>query len=121
MKLEILNGAIRFLTVDPHAVESDVPCSGCLAPCCRTNDRMVLLSASEAQRLPFELRNVELPDGQVVENVAHLPRHPKTGDCVFRSDNGMCSIYELRPLVCRSFDCRTDARMSQFVKERFGT
>lgn len=39
-----------------------------------------------------------------------LLKNDKTGKCVYQNDNGMCDIYEQRPIACRRFDCETRFR-----------
>lgn len=110
---------MRFLE-DKDAVEASVDCQGCSAPCCRLRHvDAIPLSFEESQRLPAVFRDIQI-HGKTVSNVATLPRHPVTGECVFVRD-GTCSIWNMRPKTCRVYDCRKDddAVMVAFVAERF--
>jgi len=35
----------------------------------------------------------------------HTLKHKPNGDCVYLGESG-CTIYDRRPAICRSFDCR---------------
>jgi hypothetical protein len=71
-----------------------VPCNGCVS-CCRSG-MLVTLTPAEAQRLPTQVG----PDGKL--KLAHRGR-----DCaMFDAQNNRCSIYEDRPEVCKTYDCR---------------
>ena len=109
---------LRFLE-DDKAAESPVNCAGCIAPCCRGGYR-VPLSFEEAQRLPTVFGDFQL-NGREYRNTAMLPRHPVTGDCAFVTADGKCSIWSVRPKVCRVYDCRKDSdpQMKAFAAERF--
>lgn len=72
-----------------------VPCNGCVL-CCQ----------GEAIYLVPEDKGiyhvVPTPDGRLM--LAHKPN----GDCVYLSGT-KCTIYEIRPTLCRTFDCRAFA------------
>jgi Fe-S-cluster containining protein len=94
--LEQMQGAIRA----EHG--SDVPCDGCTA-CC-TSSQFVHIGPDETDTLahipaeslfPAPLR----PRGHVVLG------YDARGHCPMLVDN-RCSIYEHRPVTCRTYDCR---------------
>lgn len=71
----------------------NVPCDGCTA-CCRS-DMRVNLSEDETERFPHVIE-----DGRPV-----LAKNGR--DCVmFDVENNRCSVYEDRPIVCKTYDCR---------------
>jgi uncharacterized protein len=83
-------------------VPADVPCGSCNI-CCRTHHQLHLRPGEKAarKRLPRELLSVArgLPPGHL------LLGYDERGACpVLVGDR--CSIYEDRPLVCRTYDCR---------------
>ena len=86
-------------------VGADVPCGECSA-CCTTS-HFVHVAREEARalaRIPRELLFPApgLPAGNVLLGYDELGRCPMlTG--------GRCSIYEDRPLTCRTYDCRVFA------------
>ena len=73
---------------------SDVPCNGCTA-CCR--HQIVLLSDKDEP-------NIAAYDYRRVGGHRALNNKPN-GDCAHLGPDG-CTIYEKRPFVCRTYDCR---------------
>jgi Fe-S-cluster containining protein len=91
-----IDGAVR----GEHG--SDVPCDGCTA-CC-TSSQFVLIGPDETETLshiPAELLfpAPRLPRGNM------LLGYDERGHCPMLIDD-RCSIYEHRPLTCRTYDCR---------------
>ena len=95
---------LRETLADKHAVESPpIPCAEllplCKARCCT---------------LTFTLSTQDLEDRQVRWDLARPYwnlRRPD-GYCVHHeSAGGGCSIYQHRPVPCRTFDCRRDRRI----------
>jgi Fe-S-cluster containining protein len=78
-----------------------VPCSGCTA-CCHY-PAIVIDEKLDARRLAH-LRTERSPDGELV-----LQRG-SDGACIHLGVQG-CTVYEQRPAVCRTFDCRIFAAM----------
>ncbi len=84
------------------AGDSDVPCGGCTA-CC-TSSQFIHIDADELAtkaRIPAELQfpAPRLPPGHVI-----LP-FDERGHCPMLVEDS-CSIYEVRPRTCRTYDCR---------------
>ncbi len=83
-------------------VPADVPCGDCNA-CCRTSHQIHIRPGEKhaRKRLPAEYLSVarSLPPGYL------LLGFTDTGACPVLID-GRCTIYEDRPLVCRTYDCR---------------
>ena len=73
---------------------SDVPCNSCSA-CCR-HHLVHLSAADEANLAAYDFRQV---------GTSRVLRLKDNGDCTHLGPGG-CTIYDKRPLVCRSFDCR---------------
>jgi Fe-S-cluster containining protein len=78
--------------------ESDVDCSDCGGKCCSMN-WLIELTSDESKRL----KNTEEYNRFFIER-------KKDNSCVYQLKNGMCSIHERRPTVCRHYDCRKDDR-----------
>lgn len=81
---------------------SDVPCDGCTA-CC-SSSQFVHIGPDETDALahiPSELLfpAPRLPRGHM------LLGYDERGHCPMLVDNG-CSIYDHRPVTCRTYDCR---------------
>jgi len=81
---------------------ADVPCGDCNA-CCRTS-HFIHVRPEEKRalaRIPHRLLFPApgLPPGNLVLG------YDKTGCCPMLVD-GRCTIYEERPLACRTYDCR---------------
>jgi Fe-S-cluster containining protein len=83
-------------------VPADVPCGSCNA-CCRTFHQIHLRPGENRarKRLPREYLSAAggLPPGYL------LLGYTESGACPVLID-GRCTIYEDRPLVCRTYDCR---------------
>jgi Fe-S-cluster containining protein len=81
---------------------ADVPCGRCNA-CCRTFHQIHLRPGERRarKRLPKEYLSVArgLPPGYL------LLGYTQAGACPVLID-GRCTVYEDRPLVCRTYDCR---------------
>jgi hypothetical protein len=82
--------------------DADVPCDGCTA-CC-TSAQFVHIGPAETATLSHIPRELLFP----------APLHPRGhlvlgydehGHCPMLVDN-RCSIYEHRPIACRTYDCR---------------
>jgi hypothetical protein len=84
---------------------SDVPCGGCTA-CCRSSQFVHVGPDEQDARahIPGELLFPApgLPDGHSVLG------YDERGHCPMLVDD-RCSIYEHRPLACRTYDCRVFA------------
>ena len=92
-------------TAQADGGEADVPCGECRA-CCGSS-YFVHIAPKETQtlaRIPAKLLfpAPDLPKGTVVMG------YDEHGRCPMLRDQG-CSIYEHRPLTCRSYDCRVFA------------
>ena len=94
-------------TLIAHVEDSgaDVPCGECIA-CCRSS-YFIHIGPEETQtvaRIPGELLfpAAGLPKGNVVLGYDEHGRCPMLIDA-------KCSIYEHRPLTCRTYDCRVFA------------
>ena len=88
---------------------SDVPCNGC-TQCCKWRGELVI----RPMLYPDEIGKYKhrmLPDGTVRLAAS------STGSCVYLSKDG-CSIWETRPKVCRSFDCRD--LLERMARGKFG-
>ena len=81
--------------------KTDVPCNGCIE-CCKSGQGLFLH--------PEQGDVVESYRHQVVTDRAtgrpvFLLATEANGHCVYLGPSG-CTIYDRRPLLCRSFDCR---------------
>ncbi len=89
---------------DKYNVDSpDVPCGEliplCGARCCSFE---VALSKQDVveNKLPFQ-----------IERPYMLPRDPVTKRCTCMNSGGGCTVYDVRPATCRTYDCREDRRV----------
>lgn len=80
---------------------TEVACGGC-TECCRSNQALVL--QPDAGDDVGSYRHQVLKDRVSGEPVFALATDEK-GWCVYLGEHG-CTIYERRPHLCRSFDCR---------------
>ena len=81
--------------------QTDVPCNGC-TECCRSNQGLVLHPEQGDEVESYRHRVVADPaTGEPVFRLATRAN----GQCVYLGATG-CTIYDRRPFLCRSFDCR---------------
>jgi Fe-S-cluster containining protein len=78
-----------------------VPCNGC-TECCRSKQLLLLHpeQGDDVESYQFQM----FTDPTTGNSVFALARDEQ-GACVYLGASG-CTIYERRPLLCRSFDCR---------------
>jgi Fe-S-cluster containining protein len=98
--LEQMRAALR------HEADADVPCGSCCA-CCSTS-HFVHVGPDEREALAHIPRELlfpapGMPAGHVVLG------HDQRGRCPLLDDGGRCTVYEHRPLTCRTYDCRVFA------------
>lgn len=87
---------------------SKVPCNTCTA-CCR--QQIVRLTDEDLPNLPFYSWR-QIGEFRVLNNKAN-------GECFHLGPEG-CSIYEQRPSVCRTYDCRKQFKiLSPAERRRF--
>jgi len=97
-----------FLAAWGRGDAGPVPCGACTA-CCHY-PAVVVDERRDRKRLA-RLLTERSPDGELV-----LQRR-SDGACVHLGEQG-CTVYEQRPAVCRTFDCRVFAAMG--LVERCG-
>jgi hypothetical protein len=78
-----------------------VPCDGC-TECCRSNQGLVLHPEQGDDVQSYEHRAVGPGDKG---NTVFVLAADDSGQCVYLGERG-CTIYNRRPFLCRSFDCR---------------
>lgn len=84
-----------------RAGRTEVACNGC-TECCRSNQALVLEAAAGDDVASYQHK--VLRDRASGEQVFALATD-ENGWCVYLGEHG-CTIYERRPNLCRSFDCR---------------
>jgi Fe-S-cluster containining protein len=96
---EILNDDTDKYSVEPVKIDCSARMHLCKAACCR---------------LDFHLSRQDLHEGAVKWDVGrpyHI-RHREDGWCHHcEKTTKRCRVHEKRPLVCRQYDCRNDARI----------
>ncbi len=80
---------------------TEVACAGC-TECCRSNQALVLHpeNGDDVESYQFQV----LKDRATGDPVFALATND-SGHCIYLGQTG-CTIYERRPYLCRSFDCR---------------
>jgi Fe-S-cluster containining protein len=80
---------------------TNVPCNGC-TECCKSNQGLVLHpdQGDEVESYQFQV----FGHRDTGDPVFALARD-ESGRCVYLGPHG-CTIYDRRPFLCRSFDCR---------------
>jgi Fe-S-cluster containining protein len=80
--------------------QTEVPCGGC-TQCCNSNQGLFLHPEQGDDVGSYQYKVAADRAG----NPVFLLATTAGGACVYLGDLG-CTIYERRPLLCRSFDCR---------------
>ena len=89
-----------------HEADADVPCGDCCA-CCSTA-HFVHVGPDEADALAHVPRELIFPAPGLP--VGHMVLgFDERGRCPMLDGGGRCTIYEHRPLTCRTYDCRVFA------------
>jgi len=83
------------------ASQTAVPCNGCIE-CCKSGQGL-FLHPEQGDDVSSYLHNV-VKDA-TTGNPAFVLATSSSGQCVYLGDSG-CTIYDRRPLICRTFDCR---------------
>ena len=81
--------------------QTDVPCNGC-TECCKSNQGLFLHPEQGDEVESYRHRVVR---DRATGNPVFLLATEANGQCVYLGASG-CTIYDHRPLLCRSFDCR---------------
>lgn len=81
---------------------SDVPCGTCTA-CC-TSSQFIHIAPDETDTLAHIPRQLTFPAPRLPKGHV-LMGYDEHGHCPMLIDNA-CSIYEHRPVTCRTYDCR---------------
>jgi Fe-S-cluster containining protein len=82
--------------------DSDVPCDGCTA-CC-TSSQFIHIGPDETDTLAHIPEELLFPAPRLSRGHV-LMGYDERGHCPMLID-GACSIYEHRPITCRTYDCR---------------
>ena len=99
---------------------SNITCNGCTA-CCR-GFQAIMLHPDEGDivddydTIPFMQHpgagGADFPDGIFPDHFrdAVILKHKENGDCIYLGEKG-CTIYDKRPVICKSYDCRINYMM----------
>jgi hypothetical protein len=102
----------RF-TAEGKLSPAKVPCNGCTA-CCR-HDRIMVDPAEETTD---RLAHLELEPDDLEPDKLQL-KHRSDGACVHLGASG-CTVYEHRPTICRTYDCRVMSFLGINLKPAYG-
>lgn len=80
--------------------ETQVPCNGC-TECCRSGQGLFLHPEMGDDVASYRTVRLDHPERGTV----HLLETDGNGACIYLRPTG-CTIYDRRPALCRSFDCR---------------
>jgi Fe-S-cluster containining protein len=80
---------------------TEVPCNGC-TECCKSSQLLLLHPEQGDDVASYRFRIIT--DHQTGRKLFALDSDEQ-GRCVYLGASG-CTIYDRRPLLCRSFDCR---------------
>ncbi len=85
----------------PENEQTEVACNGC-TECCRSGQALFLHPGQGDDVETYQTQVTAHPDtGAPI----FLLATKENGECVYLGPSG-CTIYDRRPLLCRSFDCR---------------
>jgi len=85
----------------PSSEKTEVPCEGCTA-CCSSGQGLFLHPEKGDDVESYQCQVTADRAGNTVFLLATTP----AGACIYLGPSG-CTIYHRRPLLCRSFDCRS--------------
>lgn len=105
--------AINPVSIERDLPIADVPCGDC-AQCCVSLTPYLTPSEFESGQYIWSLLNG--PDGTPCIAIPRME-----SGCIYYV-NKACSIYDIRPLACRQFDCRKNhySPFKDLVMEKFG-
>lgn len=108
---------IPSMLMAPDLVAADLAeynCINCKAPCCRLAVRLTTIEIRSGTYLHTLTRESNGDIG------AYIPQ-TKEGNCMYRCvEEGICTIYQRRPLVCRGYTCENDPRIDNTCKYETG-
>jgi Fe-S-cluster containining protein len=114
---------INLTAIQNDAEIADVPCDGC-TKCCETLAPYLTSDEISSGKYPLSITS-PTPDDKISEPkcgpIITLYKNPVTLGCGMFKD-GICTIYDIRPIACRQFDCRKGHHHSlvKFAEEKFG-
>ena len=83
---------------------SEVKCGSCQA-CCK-NALIVLFPDEGDDVSAYDTDKIDWPGKGEIP----VLKHKENGDCAYLGKDG-CTIYDMRPILCRAFDCRKNYLM----------
>jgi Fe-S-cluster containining protein len=81
--------------------QTEVACNAC-TECCKSKQALLLHPGLGDDLESYQFRTAAHPD---TGDPVFLLAVKENGECVYLGSSG-CTIYDRRPLLCRSFDCR---------------
>lgn len=95
------------------SIEGGEICDGCRVNCCSPASVILLPCevSSGKYKIAFTVKGTE--------GVGGLLATKRYGECYAHSEDGKCSIYPIRPIVCRVAMCRKIAEAKGFEKVVF--
>lgn len=120
-KYDIIN--INLTSVSHDEEVADVPCGTC-ARCCETLAPYLTKEEVNSGKYPISLTfpsQIDILQNEKCGPIITVYKNPVTGGCGLLV-NGLCTVYDDRPLACRQFDCRKGhhPKLIEFAKEKFG-
>ena len=105
----------RALLTRTSSIEDKYQCATPDIPC----EELLPICRAACCSLTFYLSHQDLDEGTVRWDYKrpYFIRRKADGTC-FHLDGAKCSVYECRPGVCRSFDCRNDSRIWKDYEKR---
>lgn len=120
-KFSVIN--INLTAISTDEVIADVPCGSC-AKCCEMLAPYLTPEEITSGKYPISLTHPTIDD--IMQNkdcgpIVTLFKRVDGGCGMLK--NGVCSIYDDRPIACRQFDCRKGHHptLVSFAKEKFAT
>ena len=122
---------VLYATVPPLPDDKKPDCDSCSAACCRAflvflskeeyesglyGKHAVKVSREAAQQLKTSYPSLAVAAEASSSGFVYLLEGPLGVQCPFLSAAAGCTIYDDRPLVCRSYTCVGDARITESMK-----
>lgn len=86
--------------VHPRPPDATVPCAGCTA-CCR--NALIFMLPEHGDR--HELYDCFAASHPFTGEPSFAIKQKENGDCAHLGEHG-CEVYDRRPVICRTYDCR---------------
>lgn len=90
------------MTTEDPPIDPANPCGGCKARCCKGEQIWLMPEYGDVVEDYTRLPGINPLTGR---EGYFVPQTPMSNRCVYLGEDDLCSIYEHRPAICRTFTC----------------